>query len=120
MGFQFHPLAFGVMLLVAAGTIAYTFWNSNREQNNRGRHNGYSYDDYNTRYCGSSISSVRSLEDSEDDDDLRRRPGKCTICLTNLKGRSIKQLKCRHQFHERCINGWLTSNNTCPNCRMHI
>ncbi len=40
----------------------------------------------------------------------------CSICLTDLK-KNIKTLKCKHPFHENCINDWIANNNTCPLCR---
>jgi hypothetical protein len=39
----------------------------------------------------------------------------CSICLESLL--DSKQLSCGHSFHEPCIDPWLQTNGSCPNCR---
>lgn len=39
----------------------------------------------------------------------------CSVCLNNTT--ISTQLKCKHCFHERCLNKWLLRSNTCPVCR---
>ncbi|MED6146974.1 hypothetical protein PIB30_039749 [Stylosanthes scabra] len=43
----------------------------------------------------------------------------CPICLGEFeKGDKIRMLpECRHGFHVRCIDTWLVSHSSCPNCR---
>lgn len=48
--------------------------------------------------------------------------GECTICQVQMKkGQMICRLPCNnevsHAFHKECIEPWLQSNNSCPNCR---
>jgi len=48
--------------------------------------------------------------------------GECTICQAHMKkGQMICRLPCNnevsHAFHRECIEPWLQSNNSCPNCR---
>lgn len=43
----------------------------------------------------------------------------CPICLGEFeKGDKVRMLpKCNHGFHVRCIDTWLVSHSSCPNCR---
>lgn len=42
----------------------------------------------------------------------------CSICLSEYDtGEDIRQLGCKHHYHVKCIDGWLTLNAVCPNCR---
>ena len=43
----------------------------------------------------------------------------CPICLGDFeKGDKVRMLpKCNHGFHVRCIDTWLVSHSSCPNCR---
>jgi hypothetical protein len=43
----------------------------------------------------------------------------CSICLTDLK-KNMKELECKHSFHDKCINEWINkciNTKTCPLCR---
>ncbi|KAL6337565.1 hypothetical protein AAG906_037158 [Vitis piasezkii] len=43
----------------------------------------------------------------------------CPICLGEfVQGEKVRVLpKCNHGFHVRCIDTWLVSHSSCPNCR---
>ncbi|XP_009346909.1 RING-H2 finger protein ATL74-like [Pyrus x bretschneideri] len=43
----------------------------------------------------------------------------CPICLAEFEdGEKVRVLpKCHHGFHVRCIDTWLLSHSSCPNCR---
>jgi hypothetical protein len=43
----------------------------------------------------------------------------CSICLLELK-KNDKTLDCKHIFHKKCIDEWISNNNTCPLCRKII
>jgi hypothetical protein len=46
----------------------------------------------------------------------------CSICLNPArKTRGVKDLRCGHRFHKKCINEWVEKGgNTCPMCRKSI
>ncbi|KAL5216709.1 hypothetical protein ABZP36_008110 [Zizania latifolia] len=46
----------------------------------------------------------------------------CSVCLGEFRdGESIRLLpKCRHAFHQQCIDTWLKSHSNCPLCRSNI
>lgn len=46
----------------------------------------------------------------------------CTICAENIEdinANSVIRTQCGHTFHGACLNPWITSHNTCPNCRQN-
>lgn len=46
----------------------------------------------------------------------------CPICLGEFAdGEKVRVLpKCNHGFHVRCIDTWLLSHSSCPNCRLSL
>ncbi|XP_020097746.1 RING-H2 finger protein ATL80-like [Ananas comosus] len=46
----------------------------------------------------------------------------CTICLSVIsRGEMVKQVPaCKHLYHVRCIDKWLSSHSTCPLCRSDV
>ena len=45
----------------------------------------------------------------------------CSICLNEIKKEEDTCLiPCGHMFHDKCINKWLDTNNTCPVCRFEL
>jgi len=42
----------------------------------------------------------------------------CVICQEAMPaGSKAKVMPCGHNFHDDCIIGWVTKNNSCPTCR---
>ncbi|KAK3407970.1 hypothetical protein EUGRSUZ_J00298 [Eucalyptus grandis] len=43
----------------------------------------------------------------------------CSICLLEYKERDVMRLlpDCGHYFHSKCVDPWLRTNPSCPNCR---
>jgi len=46
----------------------------------------------------------------------------CSICQEQYSKIpcSNRILPCGHKYHVKCINNWLTKENTCPLCRLNI
>jgi hypothetical protein len=44
----------------------------------------------------------------------------CCICLDSDNTNPWSILPCGHKFHGQCISQWLSSNHTCPICRIYI
>lgn len=44
----------------------------------------------------------------------------CVVCMEALTSPCAELPKCRHQFHERCIEPWLKMHSTCPTCRHQL
>jgi hypothetical protein len=45
----------------------------------------------------------------------------CTICQSDFERDEVLiSLPCQHTFHRDCILPWITSNNSCPNCRFEL
>ncbi|KAG0220965.1 hypothetical protein BGX31_010330 [Mortierella sp. GBA43] len=44
---------------------------------------------------------------------------KCLVCMSEYEeGENMRALKCKHGFHQECIDKWLTTGaNKCPICR---
>jgi hypothetical protein len=43
----------------------------------------------------------------------------CSICLGDIL-RGDRTTSCGHHFHTACLQKWLVSHNTCPNCRTEL
>lgn len=48
----------------------------------------------------------------------------CPICLEIFgeldDDTLLCSLKCGHSYHKKCVNDWLSKDNSCPNCRIQI
>ncbi|KAJ3681469.1 hypothetical protein LUZ60_015958 [Juncus effusus] len=46
----------------------------------------------------------------------------CAVCIATVKeGEMVRELPiCKHTFHVKCIDEWLSSNSTCPMCRVDV
>ena len=47
-------------------------------------------------------------------------PQECIICFENIYKEHVPTFICYHMFHAKCINSWLSINNTCPICRTDL
>lgn len=44
----------------------------------------------------------------------------CTICLEDMNEEGVRYLPCCHGFHTKCIDEWLKTHDTCPECRLSL
>jgi Ring finger domain len=45
----------------------------------------------------------------------------CSVCLETINDVDIHRTDaCQHTFHKPCLDKWLESHNTCPECRIVI
>lgn len=45
----------------------------------------------------------------------------CAVCQDAFElGETVKQLPCKHNFHEPCIDPWLELHDSCPICRCNL
>ncbi|KAJ4892394.1 RING/U-box superfamily protein [Raphanus sativus] len=59
--------------------------------------------------------------DSPSERVLSSDEAECCICLCDYEdGTELRELPCRHHFHEVCIDKWLRINATCPLCKFNI
>ncbi|KAL6572704.1 hypothetical protein OROMI_013662 [Orobanche minor] len=64
-----------------------------------------------------------SVEELQDITCLHHQVGSnrsiCAICLEILRQAEVCRVfpDCRHEFHARCIDPWLSKKLTCPTCR---
>eukprot|EP00929_Paragymnodinium_shiwhaense_P120329 TRINITY_DN92270_c0_g1_i1.p1 TRINITY_DN92270_c0_g1~~TRINITY_DN92270_c0_g1_i1.p1 ORF type:complete len:366 (-),score=77.93 TRINITY_DN92270_c0_g1_i1:103-1200(-) len=46
---------------------------------------------------------------------------KCLICLEEFsEGEDVKTLPCLHIYHQKCVETWLRTDNSCPCCKTPI
>ncbi|CAF2303101.1 unnamed protein product [Brassica napus] len=59
--------------------------------------------------------------DSPSERVLSSDEAECCVCLCEYEdGTELRELWCRHHFHEACIDKWLRINATCPLCKSNI
>ena len=51
-----------------------------------------------------------------ENDDVENKWELC-FCMEDKENAEYVKLPCEHIFHTQCIAKWLTTNNSCPNCR---
>lgn len=45
----------------------------------------------------------------------------CSVCLDDFEvGNEVKEMPCKHMFHDKCIIPWLELHSTCPVCRYEL
>lgn len=45
----------------------------------------------------------------------------CCVCLDDCEmGSQVKEMPCKHKFHDKCILSWLELHSSCPVCRHQL
>ncbi len=51
----------------------------------------------------------------------KRYGDSCTICVSDFQtAEKVRRLACNHQYHAKCIKGWLINEKTCPVCKAEV
>ncbi|KAL8520661.1 hypothetical protein ACS0TY_011267 [Phlomoides rotata] len=69
-----------------------------------------------------SKSAVEALPSINVDEALLKSElAQCAVCKDDFeKGTVVKQMPCKHAYHEDCILPWLELHNSCPVCRYEL
>ncbi|KAJ8917144.1 hypothetical protein NQ315_012636 [Exocentrus adspersus] len=121
MTLQIHPIALGCMLVVAVGTLVYTYMTTRQQP----QPHAYGPRGASTSFPYRNIEqpTTTSHEPSSTKEQQRKKrkvPEQCSICLGTMSSspfQSLKTLACQHIFHSHCITMWLNSQSSCPLCR---
>ncbi|OIW14180.1 hypothetical protein TanjilG_21320 [Lupinus angustifolius] len=66
----------------------------------------------------SAIDSLPTIEIGEDHLELESH---CAVCMEPFElCTSVKEMPCKHIYHEECILPWLALHNSCPVCRHEL
>lgn len=56
-----------------------------------------------------------------DDELLNSELNQCAVCQDEFeKGSQVKQMPCKHVYHDECLLPWLKLHNSCPVCRYEL
>lgn len=62
---------------------------------------------------------LRTLK--EDDREVGPNSESCAVCLETYKPKDVARvLRCKHLFHQVCVDPWLLKNQTCPVCKWNM
>ncbi|ESQ47889.1 hypothetical protein EUTSA_v10021059mg [Eutrema salsugineum] len=54
-------------------------------------------------------------------DMLKSEMNQCAVCMDEFEdGSDVKQMPCKHVFHQDCLLPWLQLHNSCPVCRYEL
>ena len=52
--------------------------------------------------------------------DLIKKMGECPICYEKITSKTSITTRCKHVFHNACLERWMETSQTCPMCRGYI
>ncbi|CAL5210194.1 unnamed protein product [Lathyrus oleraceus] len=69
-----------------------------------------------------SKDAVQNLPSVTVDDELMNSEmNQCAVCQDEFeKGLQVKQMPCKHVYHDDCLLPWLQLHNSCPVCRYEL
>ena len=73
------------------------------------------YQDIDNGLNDDEIKNINKIEFTSNEKEF------CTICFDKFECNEILyKLDCCHNYHINCLNSWISTKNTCPNCRTII
>lgn len=67
----------------------------------------------------SAVEAMPTIQISEEH--LGTDAAQCAVCKDEfIVGKSVRQMPCKHMYHEECIMPWLSVHNSCPVCRYEM
>lgn len=67
----------------------------------------------------SAVEAMPTVQISEEH--LGTDAAQCAVCKDEfIVGKSVRQMPCKHMYHEECIMPWLAVHNSCPVCRYEM
>ncbi|CAN8268987.1 unnamed protein product [Cochlearia groenlandica] len=67
----------------------------------------------------SSVDSLPTVKVTKDM--LKSEMNQCAVCMDEFEdGGDVKQMPCKHVFHQDCLLPWLQLHNSCPVCRYEL
>ncbi|KAF8054018.1 hypothetical protein N665_1355s0003 [Sinapis alba] len=68
----------------------------------------------------SAIDGLPTVKVSKEDT-LKSEMNQCAVCMDEFEdGSDVKQMPCKHVFHQDCLMPWLQLHNSCPVCRYEL
>ena len=67
------------------------------------------------------VAAARIRSDVYKNINTKNKDEACVICREDFQtGCIVRQLPCKHIFHDNCVLEWFIKDNTCPTCRAMI
>ncbi|KAJ6330161.1 hypothetical protein OIU76_008894 [Salix suchowensis] len=125
------PLILGIistMLFITFSVLAYAKFCGGNQNNflgffNLHRQNLHGLVRSNSRFSGIDEEVIKSLPFFRFSSLRGSKEGlECAVCISKFEESEVLRLlpKCKHAFHDYCIDEWLKSHSSCPLCRYKL